>query len=173
MVALSPRLDYENHLVRCRALRRVPRVSAMGFTLDEADAGEEFRTFFWVAVELGKQGLVELLEETLSPDEWTQVHFKERLNPAGPPNPLPERFYAKAYQSIKWSKEIAPTPNLNRVQARYRDILEARINRITRIAVSEADSPTRVLQREETTLYAEVKKAVSRWRHTMREVVDQ
>jgi len=43
MVALSPRLDYENHLVRCRALRRVPRVSAMGFTLDEADTGEELR----------------------------------------------------------------------------------------------------------------------------------
>ena len=92
-------------------------------------------------------------------------------NPAGPPSPLPDDFYEKAYQSFASAKDNDEQSNLvNRMRARFRDILASRINRITRQAAAHADSPTRVLQESEGTLYDEVHRIVSEWRDSMLEI---
>jgi hypothetical protein len=130
----------------------------------------EFNTFYWVARELTRNGLIDYIEATLDNNEWTQIHFKERINPAGPPGPLPDDYYSKAYQSFTSSEDLNISTYLNRMRARYRDILESRINRITRLASAEADSLTRVLQPQEISLYDKVHKIVSKWRKDMREI---
>lgn len=170
MSSRSPSLDYENNLVRCKATRNIPEIETVGFKLEAMEANKEFTTFYWVARELARNGLIEYVDEILGNNEWTQVHFKERINPAGPPSPLPEEFYPKAYQSFTSLKDTNSDVDLNRVRARYRDILESRINRITRLAASEAVSPTRVLQPEEISLYERVHRIVSDWRDSMREM---
>ncbi|MBE0633172.1 hypothetical protein IH574_01260, partial [Candidatus Bathyarchaeota archaeon] len=44
---------------------------------------------------------------------------------------------------------------------------------ITRLASAEADSPTRVLQSEEISLYDMVHRIVSEWRDGMREIGEE
>ncbi len=170
MSSRSPSLDYENDLVRCKATRNIPEMETVGFKLEAVEANREFNTFYWVARELARNGLIEYVDEIIDNNEWTQVHFKERINPAGPPSPLPEEFYPRAYQSFTTLEDSNSAVNLNRIRARYRDILESRINRIVRLAAAEAVSPTRVLQPEEESLYDKVHRIVSEWRDSMREM---
>ena len=169
----SPSLDYENNLVRCKAVRNIPEIEIVGFKLEAFETNREFNTFYWVARELARNGLIEYVDEILDNNEWTQVHFKERINPAGPPSPLPDEFYPKAYQSFTSLEDTNNAINLNRTRARYRDILESRINRITRLASAEAVSLTRLLQPEETSLYERVHRIVSDWRDSMREIGEE
>ena len=173
MSSRSPSLDYENNIVRCKALRNIPDIETVGFKLEAIEENREFTTFYWVARELMRNGLIEYVDEVLDNNEWTQIHFKERINPAGPPSPLPEEFYPKAYQSFTSAEDANSLANLNRTRARYKDILESRINRITRLASAEADSPTRVLQTEEISLYDKVHRIVNEWRDSMREIGEE
>ena len=173
MSSRSPSLDYENNLVRCKSVRNIPEIETVGFKLNAVEANREFTTFYWVARELARNGLVEYTDEILDNNEWTQVHFKERINPAGPPSTLPEDFYSKAYQSFTSAEDMNTGINLNRTRARFREILESRINRITRMGAAEADSPTRLLQPEEVTLYERVHRIVSDWRDSMREIGEE
>ncbi len=62
---------------------------------------------------------------------------------------------------------------VNRMRARFRDILASRINRIARQAAADANSPTRVLQESEGTLYDEVHRIVSEWRDSMLEIGEE
>lgn len=174
MDSRSPSLEYENSIVRCRSLRNIPEVVIVGYRLEALDEGREFDTYYWVARHLIRNGLVELVDETISTNEWTQIHFKERINPAGPPGPLPDDFYEKAYQSFASAKDNDESSNMvKRMRARFRDILASRINRITRQAAAHADSPTRVLQESESELYAEVHRIVSVWRDSMLEIGEE
>ncbi len=170
----QPSLEHENNIVRCKALRNIPEVIIVGYKFDAVQENYEFNTYYWVARQLIQNGLAELVDETLTTNEWTQIHFKERINPAGPPGPLPDDFYEKAYQSFTSARDNNEPDNLkNRMKARFRDILESRINRITRQATAQADSPIRVLQQSETALYNEVHRIVSEWRDTMQELGEE
>ena len=170
----QPSLEYENNIVRCKSLRNIPEIVIVGYRLDELEEGREFDTYYWVARHLIRTGLVELVDETISTNEWTQIHFKERINPAGPPGPLPDNFYRKAYQSFTSARDVDESTNiLNRMRARYRDILASRINRITRQAAAHANSPTRVLQESEFALYEEVHRIISEWRNSMLEIGEE
>ena len=173
MSSRSHSLDYDNNFVRCKTVRNIPEIETVGFKLEAVEANSEFTTFYWVARELAKNGLVEYVDEILDNNEWTQIHFKERINPAGPPSTLPDEFYPKAYQSFTTAEDLNIDINRNRTRARFRDILESRINRITRMAAAEAVSPTRVLQPEEISLYDRVHRLVSDWRESMREIGEE
>jgi hypothetical protein len=170
MSSRLPALKYENNIVRCKAVRNIPEIETIGFKLKPVEEFEEFDTYYWIARELARNGLIEYIEATLDNNDWTQIHFKERINPAGPPGLLPEEFYLKAYQSFTSSEDLGDLTYVNRIRARYRDILESRINRIIRLASAEADSPTRVLQPQEISLYDKVHQIVSKWRKDMREI---
>ena len=170
----QPSLEHENNFVRCKALRNIPEIVIVGYQFDAVEENRDFNTYYWVARQLIQNGLAELVDETLTTNEWTQIHFKERINPAGPPGPIPDDFYEKAYQSFTSARDNNEPESLqNRMKARFRDILESRINRITRQATSQADSPTRVLQPSETALYNEVHRIVSEWRDTMQELGEE
>jgi hypothetical protein len=170
MSSRSPSLDYENNFVRCKAARNIPEIETVGLKIEAVPANREFNTFYWVARELARNGLIEYVDEVLDSNEWTQIHFKERINPAGPPSPLPDEFYPRVYQSFTSLEDTNSAFNLNRMRARYRDILESRINRVARLASAEAISLTRLLQPEEISLYEKVHRIVSDWRDSMREM---
>ncbi|MFH2112191.1 MAG: hypothetical protein ABIJ47_13135 [Candidatus Bathyarchaeota archaeon] len=160
-------LDYEIRQIVCRAAKKTPAINTPGINIASVEEGHEFTTWFWAAKELVEAGLAEYSGEPLSQTEWNQVHFKERLNPAGPPGPLPDDFYAKAYQSFNLIK-LDKAPNLSRMRARFKEILESRIGRIARMASAEADSPTSSLQKEEEQLYDMVHRLILAWREDLR-----
>ena len=162
-------LNYETRQITCRAAKKISAINTPGVSIPATEEGREFTTWLWVAKELVEAGLAEYSGDPLSQPEWTQVHFKERLNPAGPPGPLPDDFYSRAYQSfnlVKLDKEKAS--NLGRMRARFREILESRIGRIARMASAEADSPTSPLQKEEEQLYEMVHRLIAAWREDLR-----
>jgi hypothetical protein len=162
-------MKYENAEVKLRALKKIPRIQTPGLELPEVQDDHEFVTRFWVARELVEAGLAKYSEPALSQTEWTQVHFRERINPAGPPSQLPEDFYEHAYQSfIQAGKDPEKAAQLNRIKAWYREILESRIGRITRLASSEAVSSISALSKDESALYEDVHRIVTAWRDRMR-----
>jgi hypothetical protein len=170
----SPSIIYDNYKVQCKAKKRIPRIETKGLALAEVPEGYEFETYFWVAEELVKSGYADYSDEALSSNEWTQVHFKERLNPAGPPNPMLEDFYARAYISFRQVMDAdEKNVSLNRMRARYRDVLESRIGRISRLASAESLSPIRALTPEETKLYEELHRVIAKWRAELREMGEQ
>ena len=171
MSSAVPNLEYDNELVRLVATRKIPKIETLGLVLDEIPEGREFSTYFWIARELVNSGFARYVEEAISSSEWTQIHFKERLNPAGPPSQLPESFYSNAYQSFVQANDDEDKKTIfHRIRARYREILESRIGRIIRLASAEAVSPTRVLQEEEYQLYSNIHRIVKAWRERMREI---
>ena len=53
---------------------------------------------------------------------------------------------------------------INRLKARFRDIVESRISRITRLASTESLSAIRALQPEESRLYDSLRGTIAKWR---------
>ncbi len=166
-------LEYENRQTRLVALRKVQTIETPGIIVAEAEEREEFTAPLWVGRLLVEAGLVKWGEQGLTAEEWTQIHFKERFNPGGPPAALPKEFYARAYLSLDLSaKEAAGDPSkqeaLNRVRARYREILESRVGKITRLASAETTTQTGVLQPEEEALHGELGSEIAAWRRGAR-----
>lgn len=161
----SPKIPYENHVIRCRARKTIPGFKTTGQEFRETQPGQEFETYFWVAEILVDSGYADYSEDALSNNDWTQIHFKERLNPAAPPSPLIDDFYARAYMSLRQSEAAEEKQaTINRLKARFRDIVESRISRITRLASTESLSAIRALQPEESRLYDSLRGTIAKWR---------
>lgn len=177
---MRPSLDdicfaYENMTVRLIATRDIPRIETAGLVIEETGANKELKVNLWVAWELIEAGLARLADGSLKSDELVQAHYRERLQPLGQLSPLPDRFYAQAYISFNQLAreargEEARLSHLNRLRGMFRDILESRINKIVRLASSEAASPPRELQPEESRLYRELNERISAWRRMLRRV---
>jgi len=166
-------LEYENTPVKLVALRKTPKIETPGLTIEEMDERREFSTPFWVAGVLVEAGLAKYGEEGLTAEEWTSTHFKERFNPGGAPGALPKDFYAKAYVSLALAAKAAEgdtvkTEQLNRLHARFREIIESRVSKVTRIATTETSLQPSILQPEEQALYQELEHIISHWRRETR-----
>jgi hypothetical protein len=167
-------LEYQNSEITIRAIKRIPNVETPGITIREVQEGVEFTVLFWVAKILVEHGLAEYIEPSVTQTEWTQVHYRERLNPAGPPTTLPDGFYERAYQTFIQSRiSEDQDPTINRMKAWFRDILESRIGRITRTASSSASSPISLLHKAEGHLYDEVHRVIQGWRKKMRSIGEE
>jgi DNA replication initiation complex subunit (GINS family) len=59
------------------------------------------------------------------------------------------------------------------MRGRFRDILESRIGKITRLASAEVPAQTRGLQPEEAALYKDLFSLISSWRRSMKKLGDK
>lgn len=168
-------LEYENTPLKLVSTRRIPRTETPGYTIENIEERREFSAPFWIAKLLVETGYAHMEDDGVSADEWTQIHFKERFNPGGPPVPLPKDFYARAYISLlqaakEAEKDSSKTEQLNRLRARFRDVLESRLGKITRLASAESPPQSGVFQPEELRLYEELQNIISSWRASMRKM---
>lgn len=166
-------LEYENTPVKLVALRKIPKIETPGITIDEVEERKEFSTPFWIACIIVESGLAKWGEEGLTTEEWTSTHFKERFNPGGAPGALPKDFYSKAYVSLQLLAKAAngdtvKTEQINRLHARFREIIDSRVGKVTRIATTETALQPGILQPEEQSLYMELERIVSGWRRDVR-----
>jgi hypothetical protein len=165
--------EFENMPVRIVATRKIPEIKTPGLDVKEADEGMELTVNLWVAWELIEAGLARLSDGGVSDEEWTQTHYRERVQPLGQPTPLPDDFYSRAYVTFKQAVKPAGDETRQasaRMKGRYRDIVESRIAKIMRLASAEAKADSRSLQPEEAVLYEELHKIIERWRDEMREL---
>ena len=165
--------DFENMPVRITATRKIPAVETPGITIDETEAGGVLTVPVWVAFELVEAGLARMVDEGVSGEEWTQIHYRERFQPLGQPSPLPDSFYSKVYltffHEVKRAEgDSVRAENLERMRGRFRDIIESRIGKVTRLASAEVEAQTRNLQPEEAALYKELYSIISEWRRQMK-----
>ena len=170
--------DFENMLVRIVTTHKVPAIETPGINIKETEAGRELTIPFWIAIELIDAGVARLTDQGVSGEEWTQIHYRERFQPLGQPSPLPDDFYSKVYltfmrEMMASRGDSAQVENLERMRGRFRDILESRIGKITRLASAEVTAQTRGLQPEEVDLYKDLFARISSWRKSMKKLGDK
>jgi hypothetical protein len=160
--------------VRIKATRRIPRIESIGIIIDEKEEGSQFETYYWIAKELVETGIAIYMEDEISGEDWTQIHFRERFNPLAPPAALPEEFYKKVHLTLMNSKKEESGGNnrdiYNRYKAWYRDILESRIGKVVRLASAEAGGNGKNLEPEEAELYEGLRDIIVKWRDKMRKI---
>lgn len=166
-------LDLNNTQVRLVSTRKIPQTEGVGITISSKEPGEEFELPFWLAQDIVNSGLARFVDEGISSEEWTQIHFRERFNPLGPLTSLPEDFYKRAHISLIQARQDATRDEakreaLNRLKARYRDVIEARIGKVTRMAIADTTGGVRNLEPEESKLFRELKTIITQWRKGMR-----
>jgi hypothetical protein len=167
--------EFENMPVKVIATRKIPEIETAGLRIQETEPGRELTVSLWVAWELVDAGLARLADDSVSDEEWTQIHYRERFQPVGQPSPLPNDFYLKAYLTFKRNRKALESDSsslgsLDRRRGRFRDILESRIGKIIRLASAEVTVESRGLQKEESRLYNNLYSLVSTWRKEMREL---
>lgn len=177
MTSELEKLISENTVVRIAATRNIPLIDTIGFTLEEKEEGNMFNLPFWIAKILVDSGLARFIDLGITQEEWMQIHFKERFNSLGPLTSLPEDFYSRAYLSLFLAKhsnlQVSSKQEIfNRSRARFRDILEARIGKITRLASVETLQDHQRMEREEVFLYETLKRSITNWRDKMRRIGD-
>ena len=158
--------SFENMPVRIIATRNIPEIKTPGITINETQEGRDQTMPLWVAWMLIKEGLANLVDEGIKDDEWTQIHYRERFQPVGKLSALPEDFYLKVY--LRFLEEKKTGKNVERIRARFRDIIESRLGKLTRISSAEAEIQGKALQPEEEVLYEELHRLISKWRQEMR-----
>ena len=165
--------EFENMPVRLVAVRKIPRLETSGILIEETEANRELTVNLWIARELIEAGLVMFYDDSVSNEEWTQIHYRERFHPPGKLSPLPERFYQRAYLTFsrlmkEAGRDATRLEHLNRLRGRFRDILESRIGKVVRLASVETAASPRPLQPEEAAFYRELHGLISSWRMEMR-----
>lgn len=165
--------EFENMPVRTIATRNIPEIETPGILIEETKAGKELTVALWIAWILLEAGLVRLVDEGISSEEWTQIHYRERFQSATTLSPLPRSFYTRSYLTIRNKVESAledttQLESLNRLKGRYRDIIESRIGKIVRLASLEVPAQSRSLQPEELYMYKELRTIISKWRREIR-----
>lgn len=165
--------EFENMPVRLVATRKIPRMETAGVTIEETEANSELTVSLWIAWELVEADLARFADDDVSNEEWTQIHYRERIQPLGRLSPLPEGFFPRTYLTFsrltKGARgDATRLEHLNRLRGMFRDILESRIGKVVRLASAEAAASSRPLQPEEAALYEELHDLISSWRREMR-----
>jgi len=161
--------EFENMPVKLVATKKIPGIETAGLSIGETDVNKELTVNLWIARELIEAGLARFADGGIGGEEWTQIHYRERLLPIGQLSPLPSGFYSRAYLTFhrlerEAKNDATRMQNVNRLRGMFRDILESRINKIVRLASAEASTASRDLQPEEAFLFREVQGIVSAWR---------
>jgi hypothetical protein len=161
--------SFENMPVRIVATRNIPEILTSGLTVKETQQGRDQILPLWVAWELIQNGLARLIDEGVTDDEWTQIHYRERFQPIGKLSALPEDFYMKVFLRFLDEKKKGDQ-SYDRLRARFRDIIESRLGKITRISSADAEFQGKTLQPEEETLYIELHRLIEAWRKNVKEI---
>jgi len=163
---------FENTLVKIITDGKIERLETAGITINEAEANREVKVRLWLARELVAAGLARFSNGTISVEELTQIHYRERFQPLGQLSSLPEEFYKKMYLTLSSLSAEASTSMrvelANRLRGMFRDILESRIVKILRLASLNAPPSSKELQPEEQVIYNELSKLISSWRGQMK-----
>ncbi len=163
--------DFEHLSVKIVANRNCPEMKLVGFSVGPFDEGGEYETFYWVAAELEKSGVVHFREdENLSVIRLSKLQWTERVQSVGQISKLPDDFYPKLRRCLSDLKRDAKAPEkmLENEKAKQlaRDIISSRLKKIVSMASAPAqtEQTLRNLTAEERFLYDRLYMIVNEWR---------
>ncbi|MEM1515409.1 MAG: hypothetical protein QXH24_05105 [Candidatus Bathyarchaeia archaeon] len=162
---------FENSFVTVTAIKSVPKIDLVGFSIGPFEEGHEYEIRLWVARELEKDKLVKIKESGLDASKIYKIQWTERIQALGQLSTLPEVFYPRIRRAINELKKLSGT-NLDklreyeRIQNLAQDIVNCRIRKIISLAtISVPESQAlRNLTPEEKDLYEKIRRIVSEWR---------
>ncbi len=168
---------FEHSTAKIVANRTCQEIKLAGLTIGPFDEGSEYETYFWIAHELEKSGIVRLREdESIVGSRLSKFHWTERIQSAGQMSTLPDGFYSKlrrCLQELKAGANKAPERMLEYEKARHltRDIVNSRVKKIVSIASAPAQTEQTLknLTTEERFLYEQLYALVSEWRREILE----
>ena len=169
--------SFENSLARITANRNFPEVKLAGLTVGPFEEGNEYETYYWIARDLEKSGIVHFREEELlDTAKLYKIQWKERALTGGQISSVPDDFYPKLRRYLAQLKEeVAKNPekmlDYERVRRLTQDIVNSRLKKV----VSLASAPTQTEQTlknvsgEERFLYEQLCRLVHEWRNQILE----
>ncbi|MEM1550315.1 MAG: hypothetical protein QXR13_00095, partial [Candidatus Bathyarchaeia archaeon] len=91
---------FENNLVTVIAIRSLPKIDLVGFSIGPFEEGHEYEIRLWIARELEKDGVIKIRETGLDTTKIYKIQWTERIQALGQLSTLPEDFYPKIRRVI-------------------------------------------------------------------------
>jgi len=162
---------FENNLVTVIAVRDVPKIELVGFSIGPFEEGQEYEVRLWAARELERDGMVKIREHMLDATKLYKIQWTERIQAVGQLSTLPEDFYPRLRRLIDELKTASKTSldkmrEYEYVQNLSRDIVNCRLRKIVSLA-SLSTHESQILKNltpEERELYERIRRIISEWR---------
>lgn len=162
---------FENDSVTIIAIRSVPKIELVGFSIGPFEEGHEYEVRLWVARELEKDGMVKIREHMLDATKLYKIQWTERIQAVGQLSSLPEDFYPRLRRLIDELK-VASKASLDKmreyeyVRNLSRDIVNCRLRKIVSLASlpMQESQFLKNLTIEERELYEQIRRIISKWR---------
>jgi hypothetical protein len=163
---------FENSLVKIMANRACSEIKLGGLSIGPFEEGNEYETYFWVAVELDKSGIARFREEEqMDAAKLNKIQWTERVQTPGQISRLPEDFYPKVRRYLaKLKADILRDPEKIREHEKARqlaqDIVNSRLKKVISIAsaTAQTENTLRNFADEEKFLYEKLVGAISQWK---------
>lgn len=169
----ASQLKHEHRPVKLVALKKIPKQTVAGEEIGPYVENAEFEVKLWVADELVRLSLAQLLpeKEPLDLTELQKTQMKETMQTSRRLSKLPEDFYPRFKRLLKALEEESRTEHAKMAELQKAiqlstDILTCRLNKIL-ILTSVTEKSDAVLQNltpEERTLYEALYGEVEKWR---------
>jgi len=163
---------FEHSPARIVANRNCPEIKLAGLTVGPFEEGNEYETFYWVALELDRSGIAHFREdENVCVAKLNKVQWTERVQTTGQMSKLPEDFYPKLRRCLaELKRETSKSPEkvLEHERGKHltRDIVNSRLRKIVSIASAPAQTEQvlKNLTGEERFLYDQLYMLINNWR---------
>jgi len=162
---------FENSLVAVIAVKNVPKIDLVGFSIGPFEEGHEYEVRLWVARELEREELVKIKEGELDTAKIYKIQWTERIQAVGQLSTLPEDFYPRirrVINELKESSRLSPEKmrEYEYVQNLAHDIVNCRLRKIISLASVPAPEGQTLknLTPEERELYERIRRIVGGWR---------
>jgi len=162
---------FMNNFVTVIAIKSVPKIDLVGFSVGPFDEGHEYEVRFWVARELEKDKLVKIKESGFDTAKIYKIQWTERIQALGQLSAIPEDFYPRIRRMIddlRQSSRTSPEKlrEYEHILNLVHDIVNCRVRKIISLATipSPESHALKNLTPEERDLYERIRQIVGRWR---------
>jgi len=162
---------FENNFVTVIAVKSVPKIDLVGFSIGPFDEGHEYEVRFWVARELERDKLVRIKESGFDAAKIYKIQWTERIQALGQLSTIPEDFYPKIRRVIadlRQSSRTSPEKlrEYEHILNLVHDIVNCRLRKIISLATISTPEghALKNLTPEEKALYERIRQIVAEWR---------
>ena len=172
--------EFKNSFVRVLFNKECSEIELAGLSIGPFKEGGEYEVVFWIALELEKAGIAQLLEEELDEVTLYKIQWKERVQSVNRFSSLPKNFYPKLRHYIENLKKesLVRTEKMReyeKIIGLSQDIINCRLKKIVSLSSSspiQANQILKNLTKEEHVVYIHLFDVISEWRSQILEGVD-
>ena len=162
-----------NTKVRVVALKEVPEIQLVGFTVGPFTTGEEYEIYYWVAEELEKEGMVKICEEAvLTVEQVEKLRLIQSIQKGLKLISLPTNFYCMARRLLTRLRSDQTLEGLKKYERAKRaldDLISMRLAILVQLALLDLPKPPEELDEAEKVLYLKIRELNIQWKKAILE----